>query len=138
MSATRRIRCGSCKHEGVVEAHDTQESPPDRVFKLLGKDESGYLHVRCPACDADLAASPIAWLARGSMGLPVVAKPVGLNDPELSALVAQDVERETFVGAMERDRQRVRRNQVIGCAVLLIGGGWLLYAVIGTLMEALR
>lgn len=55
---SRRIKCKICKFVGVVEAHDTVHFPPEKVFKLLGKDLEGYLHFQCPRCGSDCVYSP--------------------------------------------------------------------------------
>lgn len=72
---TRDIKCGSCGHTGKVEAHDTVKvTPTSEIFTNLGKDSStGYLHFRCPACEADLQVDPMKMLAAGK----VTGRPAG-------------------------------------------------------------
>ncbi len=48
---TGDIKCGGCGYEGKVEANDTvREHPEESLFKLIGKDPEGYIHVKCPKC----------------------------------------------------------------------------------------
>ncbi len=58
MAFSRTIKCKQCRFKGVVEAHDTEDYPPEKIFKHLGKDPEGYLHFQCPSCGADEAYSP--------------------------------------------------------------------------------
>ena len=52
---TGDIKCGGCGYEGKVEANDTvREHPEESLFKLIGKDPEGYIHVKCPKCQDDL------------------------------------------------------------------------------------
>jgi len=55
----RRIVCGSCGKEGVVQAHDTAGAPRADLFVRLPKDREGYSHFRCPHCDDDLTVDPL-------------------------------------------------------------------------------
>lgn len=62
MAISRKIKCKKCGFNGVVEAHDTQNYPPEKIFNHLGKDVNGYLHFRCPSCGADEPYSPYAFI----------------------------------------------------------------------------
>ncbi len=66
---TRDIKCGSCGHEGKVEAHDTVNVvPASEIFEVLGKDSStGYIHLRCPSCKEDLAVDPLKVVGSSQM-----------------------------------------------------------------------
>jgi len=56
---TRDIKCAICAHEGKVDAVDVDRAtPPSKIFNVLGKDSSGYLHFRCPSCGSDLVVDP--------------------------------------------------------------------------------
>ena len=71
--ATRNIKCSACGFKGKVEAHDTVKVvPASEIFKNLGKDSStGFIHVRCPSCNEDLAVDPLrAMAARQMVGHP--------------------------------------------------------------------
>jgi hypothetical protein len=73
---TRDVKCGSCGREGKVEAHDTVNIVPEsEIFELLGKDSStGYIHLRCPSCKADLAVDPFKVIGASQMiGYPTSA-----------------------------------------------------------------
>ena len=73
---TRDVKCGSCGCEGKVEAHDTTNVVPrSERFEILGKDWStGYIHLRCPRCKADLAIDPLKALDASQMiGYPTSA-----------------------------------------------------------------
>ncbi len=61
MSISRNIKCKSCGHDGYVEAVDTQNISKDKIFKHLGKDQDGYLHFKCPACNSESAYSPYGF-----------------------------------------------------------------------------
>ena len=56
---SRRIVCGSCGKEGVVQAYDTVATPPEDLFVRLPKDAQGYSHFRCPNCGDDLTVDPV-------------------------------------------------------------------------------
>lgn len=66
---SREIKCGTCGTEGKVQAHDTVgTTPPEQLFRLLGKDRStGYIHVQCPTCSSDLAVDPVIMLSGGAV-----------------------------------------------------------------------
>ena len=53
---TREIKCDACGFEGKIEANDTIGTiSAAKNFIFLGKDSStGFLHFRCPSCNADL------------------------------------------------------------------------------------
>lgn len=55
---SREVLCKKCDFQGVVEAHDTQHFPKEKIFKLLGKDDEGYIHLKCPSCEAVNSYSP--------------------------------------------------------------------------------
>lgn len=61
MAFSRKIKCKACGFNGIIEAHDTQSYPPEKVFKHLGRDVEGYLHFQCPSCEADEAYSPYTF-----------------------------------------------------------------------------
>ncbi len=65
----RDIKCGACGQRGKVEAHDTVNvTAPSDIFRNLGKDSStGYLHFRCPACNADLEVDPMKMFGSGQV-----------------------------------------------------------------------
>jgi len=65
MHVSRNIKCRKCNFSGVVEAHDTGGYPQEKIFKNLGKDTSGYLHLKCPECGADEAYSPYSFIGPG-------------------------------------------------------------------------
>ena len=62
--ARQKVKCKYCGFKGVIEAHDTQKYPRDKIFKLLGKDREGYIHFKCPACETDINFSPFEFLVR--------------------------------------------------------------------------
>lgn len=62
MGLSRKITCKQCGFAGVVEAHDTQNYSPGKIFKHLGKDINGYLHFLCPSCAADESYSPYTFI----------------------------------------------------------------------------
>jgi len=66
---TRDIKCGSCGHEGKVEAHDTLNVvPASEIFEILGKDSStGFIHLRCPSCKEDLTVDPLKVVGSSQM-----------------------------------------------------------------------
>jgi hypothetical protein len=73
MGFTRDVKCGVCEYEGKIEAHDTVKLVPESdIFKLLGKDSStGFIHVSCPSCNADLAIDPLKIIgAKQIVGYP--------------------------------------------------------------------
>jgi|GEM_PF-5032240 len=55
---SRKIKCKDCDYQGLVEAYDTQDYPKKQIFKLLGKDNQGYIYLRCPNCRTDISYSP--------------------------------------------------------------------------------
>ena len=59
---SRQTKCKKCGFQGVVEAHDTQTYPEKSIFKLLGKDDRGYIHLQCPSCEADNSYSPFEFV----------------------------------------------------------------------------
>ena len=61
VAITRNIRCAECGHRGKIEAHDTGDTPKDRLFTHLGKDPKGYIRLNCPSCNTHLRISP--WTA---------------------------------------------------------------------------
>lgn len=65
MDFSRKIKCKKCGFNGVVEAHDTQNYPPEKIFKHLGKDVDGYLHFQCPSCGTDEPYSPYTFINPG-------------------------------------------------------------------------
>lgn len=63
---SRKVTCKKCGFEGVVEAHDTRNYPATSIFKLLGKDDEGYIHLKCPSCKIDNSYSPYEFLGSKS------------------------------------------------------------------------
>lgn len=63
---SRKVTCKKCGSQGVVEVHDTQHYPKEKIFKLLGKDDEGYIHLKCPSCKTDNSYSPYEFLGSKS------------------------------------------------------------------------
>lgn len=61
MVLSRKIKCKACGFHGFVEAYDTQNYLPGKIFKHLGKDVDGYLHFQCPTCGIDKRYSPYGF-----------------------------------------------------------------------------
>ena len=59
---TRDVSCNECGFEGKIEAHDTVGVYPDEIlFKALGKDPDGYIHLECPRCQFDFRVSSFGF-----------------------------------------------------------------------------
>jgi hypothetical protein len=62
---TRNVTGGSCRPEGQVEEHDTINIVPES--ELFKDSSTGYIHLRCPSCKADLAVDPLKVIGASEM-----------------------------------------------------------------------
>jgi hypothetical protein len=66
---SRDIKCPKCGQEGKVEAVDTIDViEASKLFKILGKDSSGFLHFLCPACGEDINIDPLSFMKDENSG----------------------------------------------------------------------
>lgn len=70
---TRNVKCNECGFEGKMEAHDTLCIYPDEIiFKVLGKDQEGYIYLNCPKCKFDLQVEPFKSILRSIFGSKII------------------------------------------------------------------
>ena len=121
-NVVRRILCDECGYEGLVHAHETEDNyPPEKLFASLGKDDAGFIHFLCPSCHSDIGVDPLAVLPESPR---MIGKSAHAAPP-----IAQLALGEDFAV------RRVRRNQRVGCAVLL-AGLWILLKLSHSTMVA--